>query len=101
MGRPEVTRLPAPVSADEAAQIAREAMVFAYPMLLNYKTIWAQTQDHLAAAFIGGFNRYPHHTHSYTASHTDIVTPHNDSPYSWAWFSLRREPACCPAPKAR
>jgi hypothetical protein len=87
------------VSADEAAQTAREAMVFAYPMLLNYKTIWEQTQDHLGAAFIGGFNRYRHYTHSYTSSDTDIVTPNNDSPYSWAWFDVGREPVVLRVPK--
>src|SRR4051794_39982779 len=87
------------VSAGEAAQIAREAMVFAYPVLLNYKTIWEQTQDHLGAAFIGGFNRYRHYTHSYTAADTDIVTPNNDSPYSWAWFDVRREPVVLRVPE--
>jgi hypothetical protein len=95
----EVGRTTAVVSADEAAQIAREAMVFAYPMLLNYKTIWEQTQDHLGAAFIGGFNRDRHYTHSYTSADTDIVTPNNDSPYSWAWFDLRREPVVLRVPK--
>ena len=67
-----------PSSADEAVPIAREAMVFAYPMLFNYKTLWEQTQDHLGASFIGGFNRYRHYTRSYTAADTDIVTPNND-----------------------
>jgi hypothetical protein len=87
------------VSAGDAERIAREAMVFAYPMLFNYKTIWEQTQDHLGASFIGGFNRYRHYTHSYTAADTDIVTPNNDSPYSWAWFDLRREPVVLRVPK--
>src|SRR3954466_7288437 len=87
------------VSPGEAAQIAREAMVFAYPVLLNYKTIWEQTQDHLGGAFIGGVNRYRHYTHSYTAADTDIVTPNNDSPYSWAWFDVRREPVGLRGPK--
>src|SRR3954467_5980660 len=95
----EVRRPTALVSADEAAQTAREAMVFAYPMLLNYKTIWEQTQDHLRAAFIGGFNRYRHSTHSSTSSDTDIVTPNNDSPYSWAWFDLRHEPVVLRVPQ--
>lgn len=94
-----VRRSTALVSANEAAQIAREAMVFAYPMLLNYKTIWEQTQDHLGASFIGGFNRYRHYTRSYTAADTDIVTPNNDSPYSWAWFDVRREPVVLRVPK--
>jgi hypothetical protein len=87
------------VSADEAETIAREAIVFAYPMLFNYKTIWEQTQDHLSSSFIGGFNRYRHYTRSYTAADTDIVTPNNDSPYSWAWFDLRREPVVLRVPE--
>jgi hypothetical protein len=74
-------------------------MVFAYPMLFNYKTLWEQTQDHLGASFIGGFNRYRHYTRSYTAADTDIVTPNNDSPYSWAWFDVRREPVVLRVPK--
>jgi hypothetical protein len=73
--------------------------VFAYPMLFNYETIWEQTQDHLSNSFIGGFNRYRHHTRSYTAADTDIVTPNNDSPYSWAWFDLRREPVVLRVPE--
>jgi hypothetical protein len=68
-------------------------------VLLNYKTIWEQTQDHLGGAFIGGVNRYRHYTHSYTAADTDIVTPNNDSPYSWAWFDVRREPVVLRVPK--
>ena len=90
---------PAWVSAEEAKAIAREAIVFAYPMLFNYQTIWEQTQDHLSGSFIGGLNRYRHYTRSYTSADTDIVTPNNDSPYSWAWFDLRREPVVLRVPK--
>jgi hypothetical protein len=86
-------------SPDEAREVARQAIVFAYPMLFNYKTIWEQTQDHLSGAYIGGFNRYRHYTRSYTSADTDIVTPNNDSPYSWAWFDLRREPVVLRVPK--
>ena len=86
------------MSPDEAEAIAREAMVFAYPMLFNYKTIWEQTQDPMSGGYIGGFNRYRHHTRSYTSADHDIVTPNNDSPYSWAWFDLRREPVVLRAP---
>ena len=87
------------VDSGEATAVAREAMVFAYPMLFNYKTVWEQTQDHLSTSYIGGFNRYRHYTRSYTAADTDIVTPNNDSPYSWAWFDLRREPVVLRVPK--
>ncbi len=87
------------VSASDAEAIAREAIVFAYPMLFNYKTIWEQTQDSLSSSYIGGFNHYRHYTRSYTSADADIVTPNNDSPYSWAWFDLRREPMVLRVPK--
>ena len=86
-------------SPDEAEEIAREAIVFAYPMLFNYKTLWEQTQNQLFSGYTGGFNRYRHYTRSYTAADTDIVTPNNDSPYSWAWFDLRREPVVLRVPE--
>src|SRR3954469_19190119 len=95
----EVRRPMALVSANEAAQIAREAMVFAYPMLLNYKTIWEQTQDHLGAAFIGGFTPSRHSTPPSPAPDTDTGTPNSDSPSSWAWFDVRREPVVLRVPK--
>ncbi len=87
------------LTPQEAEAVARDAIIFAYPMLFNYKTIWEQTQDYSSSAFIGGFNRYRHYTHSYTSADTDIVTPNNDSPYSWAWFDLRREPVVLRVPK--
>src|SRR4051794_26071119 len=86
-------------SPQEAEAIAREAIVFAYPMLFNYKTLWEQTQDHLSSAYTGGVNRYRHHTRSYPAADPDIVTPNNASPYSWAWFDLRREPLVLRVPQ--
>jgi hypothetical protein len=33
------------IGSGDATAIALEAMVFAYPMLFNYKTVWEQTQD--------------------------------------------------------
>ncbi|MFL5860238.1 MAG: DUF1254 domain-containing protein [Solirubrobacteraceae bacterium] len=90
---------PAFLGPPEAEAVARDAIMFAYPMLFNYKTIWEQTQDYSSSAFIGGFNRYRHYTRSYTSADTDIVTPNNDSPYSWAWFDLRREPVVLRVPE--
>lgn len=86
------------VSPQEAEAIAREAMVFGYAPLLNYKTLHEQTQDPASPSYIGGFNRYRHYTRSYTADDTTIVTPNNDTPYSWAWFDLRREPVVLSVP---
>ena len=40
----------------------------------------------------GGFGRYRHYSEPFTPDNTDIVTPNNDTPYSWGWFDLRAEP---------
>jgi hypothetical protein len=87
-----------PADPERAQAIAREAIVFAYPMLFNYKTLWEQTQDPTSPGYVGGFGRYRHYARSFTAADVDIVTPNNDSPYSWAWFDLRREPAVLDVP---
>jgi hypothetical protein len=88
-------RLAAP---ERARTIAREAIVFAYPMLFNYKTLWEHTQDPTSHGYVGGFSRYRHYARSFTSADVDIVTPNNDSPYSWAWFDLRREPTVLDVP---
>jgi hypothetical protein len=41
---------------------------------------------------VGGFNQFRHYARSATPADTDIVTPNNDTPYSWAWLDLRAEP---------
>jgi hypothetical protein len=88
-------RLAAP---ERARAVAREAIVFAYPMLFNYKTLWEHTQDPTSPGYAGGFGRYRHYARSFTSADVDIVTPNNDSPYSWAWFDLRREPTVLDVP---
>jgi len=79
-------------SADETKALAKEAFIYAYPMLYNYKTLQEHTQDQFSSAYIGGFGRFRHYSESYTPADTDIVTPNNDTPYSWAWLDLRSEP---------
>lgn len=41
---------------------------------------------------MGGFNRFRHYSRSAAPADTDIVTPNNDTPYSWTWLDLRAEP---------
>jgi hypothetical protein len=44
------------------------------------------------AVYFGGFGRFRHYSRLFTPADTDIVTPNNDTPYSWAWLDLRAEP---------
>ena len=80
------------ISADEARAIAREAWAYAYAPLQGYQTMYNQTQNKSFGGYVGGFNRFRHYVRSSTPADTDIVTPNNDTPYSWAWLDLRAEP---------
>lgn len=66
--------------------------MFGYAMVENYRTLYAQAVDASDPRFVGGFGKYRHYSQPYTPANTDIVTPNNDTPYSWAWFDLRSEP---------
>lgn len=77
---------------DEARAIAEEAWLYAYAPLQGYQTLWNQTQNKAFPGYVGGFNQFRHYARSATPADTDIVTPNNDTPYSWAWLDLRAEP---------
>jgi hypothetical protein len=72
------------VSPAEARAIAADAYLYAYPMPYNYKTLFQQTADSSFTDYVGGINCYRHYSPGFTPAEKDIVTPSNDTPYSWA-----------------
>jgi hypothetical protein len=66
--------------------------LYAFAMLENYQTMYKQVIDTSAPEYVGGFGRYRHYSEPFTPDNKDIVTPNNDTPYSWAWLDLRAEP---------
>jgi hypothetical protein len=81
-----------PLTPAEASSIARDAWLYAYAPLQGYQTLWNQTQNRAFPGYVGGFNQFRHYSRSATPADQDIVTPNNDTPYSWAWLDLRAEP---------
>ena len=80
------------VTPAEARVIAKEAWLYAYAPVQGYQTMYNQTQNKDFPGYVGGFNRFRHYARSATPADQDIVTPNNDTPYSWAWLDLRAEP---------
>jgi len=80
------------LTAQQARANARDAYVFAYPLVLNYRTMYMQSIRQ------GAFGKWLHLGVSSPAD-TDIVTPNNDTPYSYAWVDLRAEPWVLTMPK--
>ncbi|MCK5834194.1 MAG: DUF1254 domain-containing protein [Lentisphaeria bacterium] len=80
-------------SAKETRQIVKEAYTFTYPLVMNYRTMYMQ-----AIKGDGEFGKWLHLPVASPAD-TDIVTPNNDTPYSYAWLDLRAEPWVLTMPK--
>lgn len=86
------------VSAEEARAMAKEAYVFHYPLVMYYRTMYLQAIDPSSKTYSGGFGKWLHLGTS-SPDDTDIVSPNNDSPYSYAWLDLRAEPWVLTMPK--
>jgi hypothetical protein len=79
------------LTADEARTIARRAYIVTYPLVMYYRTMYVQAIDPASSSYTGGFGSWLHLGVS-SPDDTDIVTPNNDTPYSYAWADLRAEP---------
>ncbi len=86
------------LTPDEARAIAKEAYIFTYPLVMMYRTMYRQAIDPQSKSYSGGFGKWLHLGTS-SPQDTDIVSPNNDTPYSYAWVDLRAEPWVVTLPK--
>lgn len=70
---------------------ARDSYIFTYPLVMMYRTMSLQAIDAASPSYAGGMGEWLHLGVA-TPADTDIVTPNNDTPYSYAWVDLRAEP---------
>ncbi len=71
--------------------LTAQAYIFSYPLIMNYATMYKQAINPNAPEYVGGFGKFRHYGFA-TSDNKDIVSPNNDTPYSWAWVDLRAEP---------
>ena len=86
------------ITPDQAKAIAKEAYIFSYPLVMMYRTMYLQAIDTKSTSYSGGFGQWLHLGTS-SPKDTDIVSPNNDTPYSYAWVDLRAEPWVLTLPK--
>ncbi len=80
------------ITPEEVRAITAEAYIYAYPMIDNYRTMVKQAIDPTAPEYIGGFNVIKNYSEPFTPENRGVVTPNNDTPYSWARLDLRADP---------
>lgn len=83
---------------EEVREIAKEAYIYSYAPIASYGTWSKQATMPGAPEYVGGFNTFRHYSEAFTPDNKDIVTPNNDTPYSWAWLDLRAEPIVLSVP---
>jgi hypothetical protein len=76
----------------ETAQIAEEAFIYGFPMVMNYAVFYDYFIDKSATAYKAPINQLYNTARVYTPQDTTIVTPNSDTPYSFVAMDLRAEP---------
>lgn len=90
---PTMATAQTPATAEQARTVAKDAYIFTYPVVMNYRTMYMQ-----AIKSDRAFGKWLHLGLS-SPDDKDIVTPNNDTPYSYAWVDLRAEPWVLTMPK--
>ena len=89
----------AELTPTEAKAIAKDAYIFAFPMLEVYKTMYVQAIDKNNPAYKGEINKFHHMTKLLDADFTAITAPNNDTYYSFLWMDLNSEPLVVTIPE--
>jgi hypothetical protein len=76
----------------EAKQIAKEAYIYGFSLVLNYKTMYSYAIDKKSPEYKGDFNKLGCDARVFTPEDKAVITPNSDTPYCMAWGDMRAEP---------
>jgi len=87
------------LTPEEAKQIAKEAYIYGYPMVVNYKTMNMYSIDKNSPEYKGEFNHLGCIARVFTHADKAVVTPNSDTPYCMFWGDMRTEPLVLTIPE--
>ena len=88
----------ASVGAAEARAIAKEAYIYGFPIVDNYRVQHAYWVDKATPEYKGPWNQIWNSARVFTPADTAIQTPNSDTPYSFVGADLRSEPLVLTVP---
>jgi len=80
------------VTPTEARAIAKEACIYGFPMVDNYRILYAYFVDPKNPDFKAPWNQLVNIPRVFTPEDKAVQTPNSDTPYSWIGLDLRAEP---------
>jgi len=87
------------VTPDEARAIAKEAYIYASPMVDGYRIIPTYYMAPGNPEYKGPMNQLVSEARVFTPADTAVQTPNSDTPYSFFGADLRAEPLVIPVPE--
>jgi len=86
------------VTAAEARAIAKEAYIYGFSLVDDYRINYAYFVDTGNPEYKGPWNQIVNIPRVYTPADTAVQTPNSDTPYSWLGLDLRAEPIVLTVP---
>ncbi|MHC4265790.1 MAG: DUF1254 domain-containing protein [Planctomycetota bacterium] len=83
----------------EAKEIAKEAYIYGFPMVVNYKVMNMYVINEKSPEYKGPFNYLGCEARLLTPEDKAVVTPNADTPYCMFWADIRSEPAVISVPE--
>ncbi|MBP1124578.1 MULTISPECIES: DUF1254 domain-containing protein [Pseudomonas] len=83
----------------QARAIAKEAYLYGFPVVQMYKTLYTQAVDKGGVNYKAPFNQIGNAAQVVTPRDAAFPSPNADTPYSFVWMDLRREPLVLTLPK--
>ena len=87
------------VTIDEVRAIAKDAYIYGFPMVMNYKTIYNYVIDESHPEYKGPFNKLSCVARLFTPEDRAVVTPNADTPYCMFWVDISAEPMVISVPE--
>ena len=86
------------LTPDQARAIAKEAYIYGFPLVDNYRIQYAYFVDRQNLEFKGPWNQLINTPRVYTPNDKAVQTPNSDTPYSFVGMDLRAEPIVLTVP---
>ena len=86
------------VSPAEARAVAKEAYIYGFPLVDNYRVEYGYFVDRQNAEFKAPWNQIKNIPRVFTPADVAVQTPNSDTPYSWLGLDLRAEPVVLTLP---
>ncbi|KQV44518.1 cell envelope protein [Rhizobium sp. Root268] len=91
--------LAADIDPAEARAIAKEAVIYGFPLVDTYRVQYSYFIDKGGPEYKAGWNTLVNNARVYTPDDKAIQTPNSDTPYSYVGADLRAEPLVFTVPK--